>query len=108
MAWFAARLGVTAAGGFEVLLYLVSSLGMWVLAAVPIYLLVRHRLLAPVALLALFVLVDVRAEFAASVDDPHALYFGDWFVFLGVLLLAAGFEHSLRRVDRYRRALADT
>jgi hypothetical protein len=108
MVWFAARLGVTVSGGVEVLLYLVSSLGMWVLAAVPLYLLVRHRLLAPATLLALFVLVDVRAEFTTSVDDPHALYFGGWFVFLGVLLLAAGLEYGLRQVDRYRRALANT
>jgi hypothetical protein len=107
MVWFAARLGVTVSGGVEVLLYLVSSLGMWVLAAVPLYLLVRHRLLAPATLLALFVLVDVRAEFTTSVDDPHALYFGGWFVFLGVLLLAAGLEYGLRQVDRYRRALAN-
>lgn len=106
MVWFAARLGVTASGGFEVLLYLVSSIGMWILAAVPIYLLVRHRLVAPTTLLTLFVLTDVRAEFVASVDDPHALYFGGWFVFLGILLIAGGIEYGPRRLSGSRRWLS--
>jgi hypothetical protein len=103
MVWFAARLGVTASGGVEALLYLVSSVGMWVLAAVPIYLLVRHRLVAPTTLLTVFVLSDVRAEFTASVDDPHALYFGGWFVFLGILLVAGGIEYGLRRLGGVRQ-----
>jgi hypothetical protein len=103
MVWFASRLGVSASGGFGELLYLVSAVGMWILAAVPIYLLVRHRLIFPTALLSLFVLNDVRAEFAASVDDPHALYFGGWFVFLGLLLAAGGIEYGLRRLGRARR-----
>jgi hypothetical protein len=105
MVWFAVRLGVTATGGFELVLYLFSTVGMWLLAAVPLYLLVRHRLVSPATLLALFVLLDVRAEFVASVDDPHALYFGAWFVFLGLILVAAGVELGGRRlslVDRVR------
>lgn len=100
MVWFAHRLGVTASGGVEALLYLFGAVGMWLLAAVPVYLLVRHRLVAPAALLTAFVLLDVGAEFTASVDDPHALYFGGWFFFLGILLVAAGIEYGLRRVGR--------
>jgi hypothetical protein len=76
---------------------------MWLLAAVPLYLLVRHRLVSPATLLTVFVLNDARAEFAASVDDPHALYFGAWFVFLGVLLIAAGVELGLRRLALLER-----
>jgi len=76
---------------------------MWVLAAVPLYLLVRHRLVAPATLLTLFVILDVRAEFTASVEDPHALYFGGWFLYLGVLLVAGGIEYGLRRGDIHRR-----
>jgi hypothetical protein len=98
MVWFAARLGVTATGGFELLLYLFSTVGMWLLAAVPLYLLVRHRLVSPATLLTVFVLNDARAEFVASVDDPHVFYFGAWFVFLGVILIAAGVELGLRRL----------
>jgi hypothetical protein len=103
MVWFAVRLGVTATGGFELVLYSFSTLGMWLLAAVPLYLLVRHRLVSPATLLAVFVLVDARAEFVASVDDPHAFYFGAWFVFLGVILVAAALELGGRRLALIER-----
>lgn len=103
MVWFAARLGVTVSGGWEWVLYLFGAVGMWVLATVPLYLLVRHRLVAPATLLTLFVLLDARAEFTASVEDPHALYFGGWFLYLGILLVAGGIEYGLRRADIYRR-----
>ncbi|WP_248896226.1 hypothetical protein [Haloplanus halobius] len=103
MTWFAVRLGVTVSGGSAWLLYGASVVGMWLLAAVPLYLLVRHRLVAPATGLTAFVLRDVRAEFSASVDDPHALYFGGWFLFLGVLLVAAGVEYGLRRAEVVRR-----
>jgi uncharacterized membrane protein YczE len=103
MVWFAVRLDVTATGGFELLLYSFSTLGMWLLAAVPLYLLVRHRFVSPATLLAVFVLLDVRAEFVASVDDPHAFYFGAWFVFLGVILVAAGVELGGRRLALLER-----
>jgi hypothetical protein len=108
MVWFAHRLGVTASGGSGALLYLFGAVGMWLLAAVPLYLLVRHRLVAPAALLTAFVLLDVRAEFTASVEDPHALYFGGWFVFLGLALLAGGIEYGLRRVGDDRRSSSPT
>jgi hypothetical protein len=104
MVWFAVRLGVTATGGFELLLYLFGTLGMWLLAAVPLYLLVRHRLVSPATLLAVFVLVNTRAEFVASVDDPHAFYFGAWFVLLGVMLIAAAVELGGRRLALLERA----
>jgi hypothetical protein len=103
MVWFAVRLGVTATGGFELLLYLFSTVGLWLLAAVPLYLLVHHRLVSPATLLAVFVLLDARAEFVASVDDPHALYFGAWFVFLAVILVAAGIELGGRRLALLER-----
>jgi hypothetical protein len=76
---------------------------MWLLAAVPLYLLVRQLLVGPAALLAVLVLLDVRAEFTASVEDPHALYFGGWFLLLGVLLVVAGLEYGLRRLEPSRR-----
>jgi len=108
MVWFAARLGVSVSGGFEPWLFLFGVVGMWLLAAVPIYLLVRQLLVGPAALLALLVLFDARAEFTASVEDPHALYFGGWFLFLAVLLLVAGVEYGLRRLDLSGRFAAGT
>lgn len=89
MVWFASRLGVTVSGGPDWLLFPFGAIGMVVVAAVPLYLLVRHRLIAPATLLTAFVLLDARAEFTASVHGPHALYFGGWFFYLGALLLAA-------------------
>jgi len=102
MVWFAYRLGVTISGRFEVLLYLYGAVGMWLLAAVPLYLLVRHRLFASAILLTVFVLRDVQAEVAANPDDPHAFYFGAWFIFLGLVLIAGGIEYGFRRIGDYR------
>jgi hypothetical protein len=107
MVWYAARLGVTLSGGLEWLLYLFGAGGMWVLAALPLYLLVRHRLIAPAALLTLFILIDVQAAFTASVEDPHALYFGGWFFYLGILLIVAGIEYGLRRLGMYHRFISE-
>jgi hypothetical protein len=103
MTWFAARLGVSVSGGVEPWLYLFGAVGMWLLAAVPLYLLVRQLLVGPAALLAVLVLLDVGAEFTASVEDPHALYFDGWFLLLGVLLVVAGLEYGLRRLEPSRR-----
>lgn len=103
MLWFALRLGVTASGGSAVALYGFGAAGMWLLAAVPLYLLVRRQLIAPTAMLAAFVLADARAELDATVEDPHALYFGAWFLLLAVVLLAAGLEAGLRRAEVGRR-----
>ena len=103
MGWFAVRLGLTATGGLALPLYLFGVVGMWVLAAVPLYLLVRRRLVSPAALLATFVLLDARTEFVAGVESPHALYFGGWFVFLGVVLAAAGAELGFRRLAAFER-----
>ena len=105
MVSFAARLGVTAAGDFDQILYLFGAVGMWILAAIPLFLLVRCVLVAPAGLLSVFVLLDARAEFTASVDDPHALYFGGWFFFLAILLAAGGIEYGFRRLGGSRSLL---
>lgn len=99
MVWFAVRLGVTVTGGYGWLVYIFSTAGMWVLAAVPLYLLVRHQLVAPATVLTAFILLDVWAEFGRNVDGPHALYFGGWFFYLGVLLVVAGIEYGFRRLN---------
>jgi hypothetical protein len=99
MVAFALRTGVTLTGVDAGLFYLYGTVGMWLLAALPTYLLVRRRLLAPVALLTVLVLLDVRAGFAASADGPHALYFGGWFLPLALVAAAALVESGLRRLD---------
>lgn len=98
MGWFAYRLGVTSSRGFDGVLYLFGTLGMWLLAAIPVYLLVRHRLLAPHTVLTVFVLRDVQAEFATNPDDPHAFYFVGWMIFLAIVLAVGAVEYGLRRV----------
>ncbi len=102
MVWFSLRLGLTASGAYGWLLYVVSAIGMWILAAVPLYLLVRHRFIAPIAFLTAFILLDVRATFTAGPHDPHALYFGAWFLYLGILLVVAGIEYGLCRLNTRR------
>lgn len=103
MVWFALRLGLTVSNGFGWLLWIVSTGGMWLLAAVPLYLLIRHRLVAPATLLTGFILLNAQAEFGRNVDDPHVLYFGAWFGYLSVLLVAAGVEYGLRRLNLKKR-----
>jgi hypothetical protein len=76
---------------------------MWILAAVPLYLLVRHLVVAPATVLTAFILLNVQAEFTASPDDPHALYFGAWFLYPGSLLIVAGIEIGLRRLQLAQR-----
>lgn len=103
MVWFAVRLGVTVTGGYGWLLYIFGTVGMWLLAAVPLYLLVRHQLIAPATVLTAFILFDVWAEFGRNVDDPHALYFGGWFFYFGILLVVAGIEYGFRRLNPTKR-----
>lgn len=101
MVWIIVRGGVTITG-FE-WQFLVSTVGMWVLAAVPLYLLVRHRLAAPATLLSLFVLLDARIDLTATVDSPHVLYFVAWYLLLGIMLAAGGIEYALRWLGVHRR-----
>lgn len=96
MVWFAVRLGVTLTSGLNWVLYPLSAVGMWLLAAVPLYLLVRQLLVLPATLLSGFILLDVFAGFIAAVDDPHVLFFGAWFLFLGILLVVALIEYGGR------------
>lgn len=102
MVGFALRLGVTVSSGLGWAYFSFSALGMWLLAAIPIYLLLRHQLIVPAILLTGFVLFDVLAEFSAGPADPHALYFGGWFIFLGVILVGAAIEYGLRWLERGR------
>ncbi|MFC5278448.1 hypothetical protein ACFPM1_06705 [Halorubrum rubrum] len=103
MLWFTLRLGLTVSGELGWLIYISSTLGMWILAAVPLYLLVRHLVVGPATALTVFILLNVQAEFTASPDDPHALYFGAWFLYLGLLLIVAGVEFGLRQLQIAQR-----
>ncbi|WP_049897317.1 hypothetical protein [Halorubrum distributum] len=103
MLWFSLRLGLTFSGDFSWLLYISSTLGMWLLAAVPLYLLVRHLVVTPATGLTAFILLNAQAEFTASPEDPHTLYFGAWFLYLGILLIVAGIEIGLRQLQVTQR-----
>lgn len=98
MGWFAFRLGVTISGGSDLLLYGFGVVGMWLLAAGALYALVRYRLVGPALCLVALLALDAGAEFTASVESPHALYFAAWVLPFGGLLLVAGVEYGLRRV----------
>jgi hypothetical protein len=76
---------------------------MWILATLPLYLLVRHLVIAPATVLTAFLLLNVQSEFTAGPDDPHALYFGAWFLYLGLLFIVAGIEIGLRRLQIAQR-----
>jgi len=108
MTWFAVRLNVVLAGGRTLLLYAFGGVGMWALGSLPLYFLGRYRLFAPLALATLFTFADVAAEFTASVESPHALYFGGWFLPLGLIFLAGGLEAVIRRVRRHATQSADS
>ena len=75
---------------------------MILLAAIPLFVLLRRRLVAPTALLAGFVLLDVRSEFTAGADGAHLLYFGGWFLLLMAILAAAAVEYGVRTVYESR------
>jgi hypothetical protein len=107
MTWLAHRLGVGLSGAPRLPFYLYGATGTALLAAVPVYLLVRRRLVAPTALLAAFVLLNARAGLTASVEGPYPLYFGAWFLFLGVVLAAGGAEYGLRRLLARRSSGVD-
>ncbi|MFB6167808.1 MAG: hypothetical protein ABEJ43_03060 [Haloferacaceae archaeon] len=98
MGWLAVRLGVGVSASPDWLVVLYAGIGLWLVATTPIYLLVRHRLVAPATLLALAALFDVRAELTGGVEGPHALYVGAWVVVLAVVLVVAGAEYALRRL----------
>lgn len=99
MVWYAFRLGVTITSSLTWVLYAFGAIGMWLLAAVPLYLLGRQQLYLPATLLTGIVFLNVFAAFTTSVEDPHVLYFGAWFVYLGVLLIAAAIEYGGRQLD---------
>ncbi len=101
MLWYATRVGISAPGEPEWVWFIYITTGMWLLLAVPLYLLVRYRLVLPVTLSAFFVLLDVQAAFSTRVDGPHALYVGAWVLLLALILVGAGVEYGLRRVKAH-------
>ncbi|MFB6079107.1 MAG: hypothetical protein ABEJ80_09030 [Halarchaeum sp.] len=98
--WFAVELGVALAGGSTLLLYAWGAAGAFVLAAAPVYAYCRGRLVAPLAGLVAFVCWDAAASLTVTVEDPHALYFGGWFLPLAVLCALGVVEYALRALAR--------
>lgn len=91
--------------GFGSVQGLNASLAMWVwmgvggvlLLALPAVLLVRHDIATPMAVATLSLVNSVHSQQYAGPGDPHALYLGAWFVFLGVALVPGGVEYGIRR-----------
>lgn len=66
--------------------------------AIPVYVLIRYDLSWPTAVAVVFVLNSVHSQQYAGPADPHALYVGGWFVFVGLSLVVGTVEYGLRRL----------
>lgn len=100
------------------LLHALASLGFWrrwglldtllspwfplvgsvLVIGVPTYLLVRHDVRTPAAVAIAFFLNSVHSQHYAGPSDPHGLYVGLWFVFLGLALAVGGLEVGLGKL----------
>lgn len=80
-----------------------TVVGLFLLAAVPVYLFVKFSLVFPPAVVCLNVALAVRAELAVGPGDPLGLQFVAWVVPLGVALMLGGVEYLVRsQVDSLR------
>ena len=98
--WFSTRWHYFAAPGDWYTLLPWTLVGMVVLAGVPTLLLFEKRLVAPFA--AFLWLLDraIRTQIRPMPDDSLILYFGLWFVFFAIVLLAGGGEYAARIAGR--------
>lgn len=81
-----------------------TVVGLAVVGAMPAYLLVRLRLVAPTAGLAWLVRHTGWTQQLPLPDDALPVYFLGWFFFAGLLLAAGGTEYAVRwSVQRIRR-----
>lgn len=96
----AASLGYATGWGIagSIPLFVWGLVGGVALLAVPTYLLVRYGLVWPLPVAIVLFLNSVHSQaYVAGPGDPHALYVGAWFFFLGLPLLVAGGEFGARK-----------
>ncbi|MEY7851440.1 hypothetical protein AB7C87_19825 [Natrarchaeobius sp. A-rgal3] len=80
-------------------IYVWGALGGVVAFAVPTYLLLRHDLALPTAVAVVLFVNSVHSQqYVSGPGDPHVLYVGAWFVFLGIALFVGALEYGLDRL----------
>lgn len=85
-----------------------TVLGLFALGAIPVYLLVSHRIVAPTVAFAWLVTRIGWDQQRALPDDSLPIYFLGWFFFAGVLLVVAAAEYGFRRAGRWTDRLRAT
>lgn len=78
-----------------------TLLGLLLVGGLPVYLLVRTRLVAPSVVFAWLVSAVGWAQLTPRPDDSLPVYFIGWVFFAGVLFVVGGVEYGLRRVGRW-------
>jgi hypothetical protein len=86
----------TGEGVWSLLVPVWTVVGLFLLAAIPVYLLVQQSLVVPTAVVCLNLALAVRAELSIGPGDPLGLQFVAWVVPLGVALLLGGVEYLVR------------
>lgn len=86
----------TGEGVWSLLVPVWTVAGLFLLAAVPAYLLVQQSLVLPAVVFGLNLALAVRAELSVGPGDPLGLQFVAWVVPLGVALLLGGVEYLVR------------
>lgn len=82
-----------------------TVLGLLALGAVPAWLLVRARLVAPTVALAFLVHRTGWLQLRALPDDPLPIYFIGWVAFAAALVVVGGAEFVFRAATRRVRPL---
>jgi hypothetical protein len=78
-----------------------TVLGLLVVGGLPMYLLVRTRLVAPIVVFAWLVRETGWAQNIPLPDDSLPVYFIGWFFFAGVLLVVGSVEYALRLAGQW-------
>ncbi|WP_436343144.1 hypothetical protein [Natronorubrum sp. FCH18a] len=84
--------------GDDLVMVIWMLVGGILMVGVPAYLLVRHRLVVPLTVAAVLFVNSVYSQQYAGPGDPHALYAGAWFIFLGITLLTGVLEYAVYTV----------
>ncbi|MWV41328.1 hypothetical protein [Natrialba sp. INN-245] len=91
----ASQWGMTGPSG----VYVWGAVGGVVVLAVPVYLLLRYDLVLPMAAAVVLFVNSVHSQqYVGGPGDPHVLYVGAWFVFLGITLFVSTLEYGVGRL----------
>jgi hypothetical protein len=73
-----------------------TGVGLFLLAAIPVYLLIQYSLLSPLVIFSLNLTLALRAELSASPGEPLNIQFIAWFIPLGIAVAFGGIEYLIR------------